>query len=495
MGTLMIEHANAMPAPTWHRLGVNDVDIELPDDLAFARQVEVQCAEGLLGDEGAFDAALLSMADSLPVAATPSVAAGDLGEQPAMRAADPLPMAAQGLRDQPVACAADQGLSPVEPASVPTSAAHQVDNPASLSAAMESGGSAAHQVDDPAAPPAAMEDGTTAMEGEAAALEEGALSFYQQQALEARYLAPADVFATGMGDEAREYLEFAAGEPVVLATRPGERTCATVRLEGVDGAVNAAAIDVVAAPGSSLALAIALDSPAPGAGVVGTRLRVFAGADARVDIVSTQTLDDSWTVLDDAGIVLDERARVQLRQTVLGAGRSYTGLDADVRGDDARLDIDTRYQGHAAQQRDFNYVAHQRGRRTVCNLDANGVLAGESEKTLRGTIELVHGCKGSVGSEQETVLLADERVANRTVPVILCDEDDVAGNHGATIGHVAPKQLFYLASRGISPDDAERLFIAAAFEEAAIGAPEPRTRAAVARLAAARGITLEEAVA
>ena len=84
----MIEHANAMPAPTWHRLGVNDVDIELPDDLAFARQVEVQCAEGLLGDEGAFDAALLSMADPFPVAATPSAAAGDLGEQPAMRAAD-----------------------------------------------------------------------------------------------------------------------------------------------------------------------------------------------------------------------------------------------------------------------------------------------------------------------------------------------------------------------------------------------------------------------
>ncbi len=495
MGTLMIEHANAMPAPTWHRLRLNDVDIELPGELAFARQVEVQCAEGLLGDEGAFDAALLSMADPLPVAAAPSAAAGDLGEQPAMRAADHLPVAAQGLRDQPVACAADQGLSPVEPASVPTSAAHQVDDPAAPPAAMESGGSAAHQVDEQEILPAAMEDWTTAMEGEAAALEEPALSFYQQQALEARYLAPADVFATGMGDEAREYLEFAAGEPIVLATRPGERTCATVRLEGVDGAVNAAAIDVVAAPGSSLALAIALDSPAPGAGVVGTRLRVFAGADARVDIVSTQTLDDSWTALDDAGIVLDECARVQLRQTVLGAGRSYTGLDADVRGDDARLDIDTRYLGHAAQQRDFNYVAHQRGRRTVCNLDANGVLAGESEKTLRGTIELVHGCKGSVGSEQETVLLADERVANRTVPVILCDEDDVAGNHGATIGHVAPKQLFYLASRGISPDDAERLFIAAAFEEAAIGAPDERTRAAVARLAAARGIALEEAVA
>ena len=93
------------------------------------------------------------------------------------------------------------------------------------------------------------------------------------------------------------------------------------------------------------------------------------------------------------------------------------------------------------------------------------------------------------------MLLADERVANRTVPVILCDEDDVAGNHGATIGHVRPEQLFYLASRGISPDDAERLFITASFAEAAINAPDQRTRASVARLAAARGIEIEEAVA
>ncbi len=202
MGTLTIEHANAMPAPTWHRLHMNDADIELPGGLAAAQQVEVSCEEGLRGEADAFDRALRSMADPLP--------------------------------------AADQGLSPVEPASVPTSAAHQVD--------------------DQAAPPAAMEGGATAME-------DGALSLYQQQALENLYLAPSDVFTTGMGDEAREYLEFVAGEPIVFATRPGERTCATVRVEGVDGAANAAAIDVVAAPGSSLSLAVALDSPAPGAGL------------------------------------------------------------------------------------------------------------------------------------------------------------------------------------------------------------------------------------
>ena len=408
METLTIEHANALPAPTWHRLGVNDVNIELPV-LEAAQKVEVQAEKGLRGDAGAFEEALAAIPFSPFTAATSFMAAGEAGGQPAAR-----------------------------------------DRFGGL-----------------------------------------ALSSFQMEALEARYLSPADVFSTGMGPEASGYLEFVAGEPIVFATRPGERACATVRVTGVDGAANAAAIDVVAAPGSFLSLAIGLDSPEPGAGVVGTRLRVFAGADARVDIMSTQTLDDSWIALDDAGILADERACVRVRQTVLGAGRAYTGLAADLRGNDARLDVDTRYLGHARETRDFNYVVHQRGRRTVCNLDANGVLAGESSKTLRGTIELAHGCKGSTGSEQETVLLADERVANRTVPVILCDEDDVAGNHGATIGHVAPKQLFYLASRGISPDDAERLFTAAAFEEAALAAPDPRTRAAIGRLAAQRGVRIE----
>ena len=78
------------------------------------------------------------------------------------------------------------------------------------------------------------------------------------------------------------------------------------------------------------------------------------------------------------------------------------------------------------------------------------MLTGTSKKVYRGTIDLVHGCKGATGTERETVLLANKGVDNKTVPVILCDEDDVAGNHGATIGHVRDEQLFYLACRALT---------------------------------------------
>ncbi len=323
-----------------------------------------------------------------------------------------------------------------------------------------------------------------------------ATSVYQAGAIKLEEeLSPAEAFETGMGEAAYAYLAEHATKRIVIDVPAYKHATVTVRVSGVDAAAAIAAIDVVVRPQATLDLQIALDSPVNGQGVVGAVLRVCAHEYATVNLTCTQTLDDSWIALDDTGLFLDEGARVNVQHTVLGAGASATGLAGDLLGDTAKVTIDTDYLGAREQVRDFNYELRHRGRKTECEIDANGVLTGTSKKVYRGTIDLVHGCKGAVGTERETVLLANKGVDNKTVPVILCDEDDVAGNHGATIGHVRPEQLFYLASRGISPEDAERLFITASFEEAAINAPDQRTRLSVTRLAAARGIEIEEAVA
>ena len=176
---------------------------------------------------------------------------------------------------------------------------------------------------------------------------------------------------------------------------------------------------------------------------------------------------------------------------VLGGGKTYTALGCDLRGKDAQAQISTRYLGHGNQSRDFNYIVRHRGTNTQSNLEANGVLCDSSQKVLRGTIDLVHGCKGAQGSEREVVLLADKDVENKTIPVILCDEDDVAGNHGATIGHVRAEQLNYLMSRGISKEAAERLFANATLEETVLATHDARVRTSIARLAHELGINCD----
>ncbi|HIR91265.1 MAG TPA: SufD family Fe-S cluster assembly protein [Candidatus Limicola stercorigallinarum] len=314
-----------------------------------------------------------------------------------------------------------------------------------------------------------------------------ALSSYQERACKEELANDvAAAFTTGMGIDTRSYLNFSAGETLTLGCAEGTEETATIRVCGEQGATVAASIDAIAEANAHLTLAISLDGEADAAsaepGLVGSELRVFAGENARVDVTVYTTCDAPFTAIDDSGYVLDRNARVTVRHVVLGGGVTATGMAVDLRSDDARVDIDTRYLAAGTETRDFNYVVRHRGKKTISNIIANGVLAGTSKKCLRGTIDLVHGCKGSEGTEREAVLIADKGVDNKTVPTILCDEDDVAGNHGATIGHVRPEQLFYLMSRGVSAEAAEKLFMVAKLEDAALTAPDDEMRARVIRL-------------
>ena len=98
-------------------------------------------------------------------------------------------------------------------------------------------------------------------------------------------------------------------------------------------------------------------------------------------------------------------------------------------------------------------LALHTGKKTTSRMDAAGVLSDKAKKIFRGTIDFRKGCAGSVGNEKEDVLLLDDTIVNQTIPLILCNEEDVEGNHGASIGKIDEELLFYLESRGISEEN------------------------------------------
>ena len=75
-------------------------------------------------------------------------------------------------------------------------------------------------------------------------------------------------------------------------------------------------------------------------------------------------------------------------------------------------------------------------------------------------------------------MLLGEDVVNKTVPLILCAEENVVGNHGATIGDLDEDTIFYFESRGINRDQAESMLSRAAIERIArtIGDDETERR-------------------
>ena len=295
----------------------------------------------------------------------------------------------------------------------------------------------------------------------------------------------------GMGQEVTDYVESQAfksdfynvpahtkrEEPIVVAVSAAQNQCANTGVivrEGAEATVVIAAFSGDAGDGAPAGgAANASDANASDALPTSAALtRIVVEAGAKLHFIEMLGVNESQQHLESVGLEVHQDAAVDVKQYALGGSTIGLGLTANLVGARARLDLNNRYHATHEETLDINHLVRMRGTSTRAQLTESGVLNEAAKKTLRATIDLVRGAKDAQGNEIETVMILGDDVVNKTMPVILCDEDDVAGNHGATIGSVSPEQLDYLAARGLSRQAAEQLFIRALFEDAIINAPE-----------------------
>ena len=177
---------------------------------------------------------------------------------------------------------------------------------------------------------------------------------------------------------------------------------------------------------------------------VSTAVRAESGERIRL----VQIVTGGETVLD-LNAELAENAVLELVQLYLNTADCVSGITVNMNGRKSAFSSQIGYTLAGSDALDINLNIVQNGKKTASDTAVKGVLRGTAKKIFRGTIDFRNGAAGSAGTEQEHVLLLGETVVNKTVPVILCAEEDVAGTHGATIGRVDPKQIFYMQSRGI----------------------------------------------
>ena len=168
-----------------------------------------------------------------------------------------------------------------------------------------------------------------------------------------------------------------------------------------------------------------------------------------------------------------------MTQILMGQGDLYSDNDTELVGDGSRYSAQIGYLGRGSQTIDVNVVVNHYGKNTACEIDTSGALKDAAKKVFRGTIDFKTGSSNSVGNEKETVLMLGDDVVNKTVPLILCAEENVVGNHGATIGELDDETLFYFESRGISRAQAENILARAAIERFARTVDDEALRAQI----------------
>ena len=153
----------------------------------------------------------------------------------------------------------------------------------------------------------------------------------------------------------------------------------------------------------------------------------------------------------------EKNARIELVQIYLGKGDIYSDTTINLNGDASSFRSDIGYIGQHTHIIDMNEVVNHFGKHTESEINVGGALRDGAKKIFRGTIDFKTGSSDSVGNELENVLMLGDDVENKTVPVILCSEENVVGNHGATIGELDEDTMFYFASRGIDKEHTENI--------------------------------------
>lgn len=162
-------------------------------------------------------------------------------------------------------------------------------------------------------------------------------------------------------------------------------------------------------------------------------------------------------IVDKNLIEMAEGSEVVITHICSECREVYISVETLLNGRGGKFRAENAYTLAGKERLDMNYTATALGEKCLIDMRTFGSLFDEAKKIYRGTIDFKKGSAGSKGSESEDVLLLSPRAINKTLPVILCTEEDVDGVHGATIGRLDKAQLYYLMSRGLNEGDAERL--------------------------------------
>ncbi len=222
---------------------------------------------------------------------------------------------------------------------------------------------------------------------------------------------------------------------VVLAER-GARATVIERIEGAAGATVCGIVEVVTEAHADVTVATVQNLPEDA--------RVFATRDAKPG----EGAHVSWAIAD------------------LGAALVVGSADVRIEHEGANVDISALFFPRGTQHVDLitsiDHLAPNASSETV----VKSAATGRGQARYLGNIRIVKDAQGSLANLRDDALLLSKTAHIDSIPALEIAANDVKAYHGATVGAIDAELLFYMESRGIAREAAERMIALGFFEPA-----------------------------
>lgn len=172
-----------------------------------------------------------------------------------------------------------------------------------------------------------------------------------------------------------------------------------------------------------------------------------------------------------------------LRASAVALGGDYARLRTEARldGTGAESDGVAVYFGDGTQMLDFRTLQDHAAPRTRSELLFKGAVEDEAHSVYSGLIRLRPEAQRANAYQTNRNLVLTEGAGAESIPNLEIEANDVHCSHASTVGPIDDDQRYYLETRGLPPEEAERLIVLGFFEDVFARLPMPSIAGALRR--------------
>ena len=195
-------------------------------------------------------------------------------------------------------------------------------------------------------------------------------------------------------------------------------------------------------------------------------VELYLGAGSKLRYVSLQDWGSGVTHLSVQRAVLGRDAELRSLAVAFGGSLSRTEVESILEGDGASSEMLGVYFPGEDQHFDHRSIQDHLGSMTSSDLLYKGALKGRSRTIYSGTVIIRQGAhKCDAYQTNRNILLSEQARADSIPNLEILSNDPVRCGHAASVGPVDDDVIFYMQSRGIPYEEAERLVVIGFFQE------------------------------
>ncbi|WP_289138191.1 Fe-S cluster assembly protein SufD [uncultured Brevibacillus sp.] len=193
--------------------------------------------------------------------------------------------------------------------------------------------------------------------------------------------------------------------------------------------------------------------------VANSIVEVYVGPGASVQVASVRSLSTDVHDYSFRRATVDRDGKMEWILGEMNDGNTVANNTTILKGTASIAETKSISVGTGSQRQNLTSQVQHIGTHSESDMVSKAVMTGEAVSILNGITKIEKGAEKANGVQAENILMLSDKSRGDANPILLIDEDDVKAGHAASVGRFSEESIYYLMSRGITRQGAERLII------------------------------------